>query len=257
MKPVGRKSKSRIVQWRTHEIDTTVGRNSCITTSVTPGELPGAQRLFLPRWIPSSPSASLANFTSQRLKEWDHCCTFSPCPGDAWGKSYEEEAPSFPLPAEGIGTGGKFWWFYQIVLPPAQSGQFRCLRTSGSVRPHFHPSLNRNPVSHTTFLETSQHLSSAWKLIWRETISKIKVTKNFGKKLLHVSSFYKRVLTASLLLAWIPTLLLPAPRICCRGSCADALCCTSRERVSCFSQARVIFKMCYGKYLNADNTEAF
>lgn len=141
------------------------------------------------------------------------------------------------------------------MLPPVQSCHFHCLNTSGSIRPCSHPSLNRNPVICPVFLESSQHLASTWWLIQRQTINK--VTNSFDAKLLHVSSFHKRILTRFLPLAWIPALMLPAPRSCCRGSCADALCCKSRDCVSRFSQEKVIFKMCYGKYLNTDNTEAF
>lgn len=40
------------------------------------------------------------------------CCTLLSSQGDTRGQPYEEETPSFPLPAEGIRTGRKLWWFY-------------------------------------------------------------------------------------------------------------------------------------------------
>lgn len=78
IKTVEHKSNSTIIQWKTYEIDTTVRQNSCIITSMTPRELPAAQRLLLPRQIPSLTPAGLANFTSQWLKAWDHHRTVSP-----------------------------------------------------------------------------------------------------------------------------------------------------------------------------------
>lgn len=178
------------------------------------------------------------------LKEWEHCCTFSltrwRTRAVVWGRNPFLSAPHW-----------RNWNRKEILVILLD-----CASSSTELPTPLPADLRLSQASLPSLSEQksccfahfsinlparSFHLVADWKINWKQSQG-----HQYGMKLLHVSS----------------SCLDPHPIAACtvyllRGSYADALCCTSRQHVSCFSQARVIFKMCYGKYLNADNTEAF